>query len=70
MPSFRDGELLELRLLPVTLGFGEPPSVRGRPLPATGELGRKIVQDVIDRSAHFGTVVEDSDGTALVRLRR
>ena len=62
MPSFRDGELFELRLLPVTLGFGAPPSIRGRPLPATGELGRKIVQDVIERSARFGTTVEESDG--------
>ena len=70
IPSFRGGELIELRLLPVTLGFGEPPSVRGRPLPATGELGRKIVQDVIERSAHFGTMVEERDGTAWVRLSR
>jgi len=70
IPSFRDGELFELRLLPVTLGFGEPPSIRGRPLPATGDLGRKIVQDVIARSAHFGTTVEESDGTALVQLPR
>ncbi len=70
VPSFRGGELVELRLLPVTLGFGEPPSVRGRPLPATGELGRKIVQDVIDRSAHFGTTVEAKDGAALVSIPR
>ena len=70
MPSFRGGELVELRLLPVTLGFGEPPSVRGRPLPATGDLGRKIVQDLIDRSAHFGTVVDEKDGAAVVRVSR
>ena len=70
MPSFRGGELVELRLLPVTLGFGEPPSVRGRPLPATGELGRKIVRDLIERSAEFGTTIEEIDGMALVRLPR
>ena len=70
VPSFRGGELVELRLLPVTLGFGQPPSVRGRPQPATGELAEKIVRDLIDRSAHFGTMVEDRDGVALVRLSR
>jgi poly-gamma-glutamate synthesis protein (capsule biosynthesis protein) len=70
MPSFQAGELVELRLLPVTLGFGEPPSVRGRPLPASGALGRKIVQDLIERSAHFGTVVDEEDGAAVVRIVR
>lgn len=70
MPSFRDGELVELRLLPVTLGFGEPPSVRGRPLPATGALGQKIVRDLIERSAHFGTAVEERDGAAIVQIPR
>ena len=48
--------------------FGEPPSVRGRPLPAMGELGQKIVRVVIERSAHFGTLVEERDGTAVVRI--
>jgi len=70
MPSFRDGELVELRLLPVTLGFGEPPSVRGRPLPASGALGQKIVRDLIVRSAHFGTTVEESDGAGIVQIPR
>ena len=70
MPSFRGGELVELRLLPVTLGFGESPSVRGRPLPATGEMATKIVQDLIDRSAHFGTTVVERDGTAFVQIPR
>ena len=69
MPSFQDGRLVELRLFPVTLGFGEPRSVRGRPLPATGELADKIVGDLIERSARFGTTVEAEGGVAVVRLR-
>ena len=69
LPSFRDGVLLELRLLPVTLGFGEARSVRGRPHPATGELADKIVGDLIERSAHFGTRVENRNGVAVVRIR-
>ncbi len=36
MPSFQGGELVELRLLPVTLGFSQPPSVRARPLRPQG----------------------------------
>lgn len=33
-----------------------------------GELGQKIVRVVIERSAHFGTLVEERDGTAVVRI--
>ncbi len=68
LPSFQDGTLVELRLLPVTLGFGLPRSVRGRPLLATGPLADKIIGDLIERSAGFGTVVEDRDGVAVVQL--
>lgn len=70
MPSFQGGELVELRLLPITLGFGQPRSVRGRPLLATGELADKIVGDLIERSAYFGTSVENRGGVAVVRLPR
>ncbi len=40
----------ELRQYPITLGFGQPRTVRGRPLLADPALGRKIIEGVgLDR---------------------
>ena len=68
MPTFLDGELIELALHPITLGFGEPAWVRGRPTLARGELGRKILNDVIERSAQYGTQIDVKDGIAYVKV--
>jgi poly-gamma-glutamate synthesis protein (capsule biosynthesis protein) len=70
MPTFRGRELVGIELHPITLGFGQPRSVRGRPLLADRELGRKIINDLIERSLPFGTVVEwrDGEGIGVVRL--
>ncbi len=69
VPTFLDGELTELALHPITLGFGEPAWVRGRPMLAQGALGRKILNDVIERSAPYGTKIDVRDGVAYVRVR-
>jgi len=67
VPVFRDGALDELRLYPITLGFGEPRTVRGRPLFADAALGEKILNDLVERSAPYGTKVEIVDGVGIVR---
>ena len=69
VPTWRGEELLSLELHPITLGFGKAPTVRGRPMLADGELGRKIIDDIIERSRPFGTTVEWRDGTGVVKLR-
>jgi poly-gamma-glutamate capsule biosynthesis protein CapA/YwtB (metallophosphatase superfamily) len=69
VPTFLDGELTQLALYPITLGFGEPAWVRGRPMLARGELGRKILNDVIERSAPYGTQIDVRDGVAYVKVR-
>lgn len=69
VPHWREGELVELKLYPITLGFGEPSQVRGRPLFADAELGQKIINDLIETSEPFGTVIEFSNGIGIVRLR-
>ena len=69
VPTFLDGELIELALHPITLGFGEPAWVRGRPMLARGELGQKILNDLIERSAPYGTQIDVRDGVAYVRVR-
>lgn len=67
VPVWRGGTLEELRLYPITLGFGEPPAVRGRPLFADRELGRKILNDLVERSAPYGTEIRIEDGVGVIR---
>jgi poly-gamma-glutamate capsule biosynthesis protein CapA/YwtB (metallophosphatase superfamily) len=55
LPRFQDGELVEVRLLPITLGFGEPRPQRGRPRPADGEAGRRIIETLTELSQPLGT---------------
>jgi poly-gamma-glutamate synthesis protein (capsule biosynthesis protein) len=68
-PSFSGRELTALELHPITLGFGEPAWVRGRPMFARGELAKKILNDLIQRSAPYGTRIEIRDGVGFVRVR-
>ena len=69
MPTFVDGELTELALHPITLGFGEPAWVRGRPMLAKGALAAKILNDLVERSAPYGTRIDVRDGIGYVRVR-
>jgi poly-gamma-glutamate capsule biosynthesis protein CapA/YwtB (metallophosphatase superfamily) len=70
IPKFKGEELLSIELHPITLGFGKPQAVRGRPMLADPELGRKIVNDLITRSRPFGTTIEWKDGIGTVVLPR
>jgi poly-gamma-glutamate synthesis protein (capsule biosynthesis protein) len=69
VPTFRDGTLVDLALHPISLGFGQPPSQRGRPKFADQELGDKILDDLIRLSAPFGTTIEKRDGVGHVAIR-
>jgi poly-gamma-glutamate capsule biosynthesis protein CapA/YwtB (metallophosphatase superfamily) len=69
MPTFSDGELTELALHPITLGFGKAAWVRGRPMLARGELALKILGDLVERSRPYGTEIEIRDGVGYVRVR-
>jgi poly-gamma-glutamate synthesis protein (capsule biosynthesis protein) len=62
VPVFQGGALVDLALHPITLGFGQPASQRGRPMLADAELGRKIVGDLGRLSEPFGTRIEYRDG--------
>jgi len=55
--DFSNGELNVIRLIPITLGFGKPRGVRGRPLLADAELGKYLIDQMIERSAPFGTEI-------------
>ncbi len=66
VPRFHGKALAELRLHPITLGFSRPRHVRGRPLLADAELGRKILGDLARLSEPFGTRLELRDGVGVV----
>lgn len=68
VPQWRDGKLADLTLHPITLGFGQAPAVRGRPMLAEGELARKIIGDVTRLSKPFGTDVVFDNGVGRVVL--
>ena len=61
-------ELTELALHPITLGFGKARSVRGRPQFAEGELGQKILGDIVKLSATMGTKITVRNGIGYVTL--
>ena len=60
--------LAELRLYPVSLGFREPRTMRGRPLLASPDLGKKIIDDLARLSKPFGTMITYEDGIGRVAL--
>jgi poly-gamma-glutamate synthesis protein (capsule biosynthesis protein) len=68
VPRWRGPELVDIQLYPITLGFGKSPAERGRPLLANAELGRKIINDLIERSRPLGTTIEWRDGIGVVRV--
>jgi poly-gamma-glutamate synthesis protein (capsule biosynthesis protein) len=66
VPKFRGEQVAELALHPITLGFGKSRSVRGRPLFAEGELGQKILDDVVKLSSAMGTKITVRNGIGYV----
>lgn len=68
IPEWQGKKLHEIKLYPISLGFGSPATVRGRPLLANPELGEKIIKDLQLLSKAFGTDIEYKDGIGLVKL--
>jgi poly-gamma-glutamate capsule biosynthesis protein CapA/YwtB (metallophosphatase superfamily) len=67
-PVFSGSELVELELHPISLGFGKPRQVRGRPMLADDALSEKIVADLKRLSKPMGTEIDLVDGVGVVRL--
>jgi len=68
MPTFLAGTMTGLTLHPISLGYGQPRSQRGRPILAAPPLGQKIIDDVRKFSAAWGTKIEYRDGVGIVTL--
>lgn len=68
VPRWKGKKLTEIKLYPITLGYGKPRTVRGRPLLADPELGKKIIENLKAQSKTFGTQIDSEDGIGMVRL--
>ncbi|MEZ5758809.1 MAG: CapA family protein [Emcibacteraceae bacterium] len=69
MPTFDGQKMKELALYPITLGYGLPEQVRGRPLLAKGELAQKILNDLVERSKPYGTEITIRGDIGFVKVR-
>jgi poly-gamma-glutamate synthesis protein (capsule biosynthesis protein) len=69
VPQFDDGELAEVRLYPITLGFGKPRSQRGRPRFADRSSGQRIIEALGKLSREFGTSIryDSAENIGIIR---
>jgi len=68
VPVWEEKEIIEIKLYPISLGFGTPRTVRGRPLLAREDLNKKIIDNLARLSNPFGTTIEYQDGIGIVRI--
>jgi poly-gamma-glutamate capsule biosynthesis protein CapA/YwtB (metallophosphatase superfamily) len=68
MPTWQGKRLTALALHPISLGFGKSRTERGRPVLADAATGKKILDDVIQRSTPMGTRITVRDGVGYVEL--
>jgi poly-gamma-glutamate capsule biosynthesis protein CapA/YwtB (metallophosphatase superfamily) len=62
------GQLTDVTLHPITLGFGQTRAERGRPLLAAPDAAQRILAMVAERSKMFGTRLKIDGGTASIDL--
>jgi poly-gamma-glutamate capsule biosynthesis protein CapA/YwtB (metallophosphatase superfamily) len=65
--SYSGGELRELRLYPIDLGFGSPMSQSGRPVLAEADLGAGILGRVGRLSERFAVEIFNEKGVGVIR---
>ncbi len=68
VPTWHRKRLAELALHPISLGFGKPRTERGRPMLADAETGKKILNDLVQRSAPFNTRITVRNGVGYVDI--
>lgn len=61
--------LTEITLQPLSLGFRQPRTVRGRPRLADPVLGKEIIERLAALSAPFGTEIRYQDGIGVVTIK-
>ncbi len=68
VPVWKEGVLQSIKIYPIDLGFGTSVTVRGRPMMADEELGKKIISDLNQLSEPYGTKIEWDNGIGVIRL--
>ena len=68
VPTFKGGHLQSLQLYPISLGYGKPRQVRGRPLLADRDVAGKIIGDLQRLSTTYGTEIEFRRGIGIVTI--
>lgn len=68
IPRFEGKKLTEIRLYPLSLGFGKPRADRGAPTLADPTLARKIIDDLTKFSEPFGTHITFRDGIGVISV--
>jgi poly-gamma-glutamate capsule biosynthesis protein CapA/YwtB (metallophosphatase superfamily) len=66
--NYEGGNLAEVILYPLDLGYGKPRTQRGRPLLADNDLGEKIISRLSRLSGKFGVKIDFVDGKGIVRV--
>jgi poly-gamma-glutamate capsule biosynthesis protein CapA/YwtB (metallophosphatase superfamily) len=66
--KFEGGKLKEIRIFPVDLGYGKPRWQQGRPVLATGQVAKEILDRYQRLSKPFGTRVNIRGEMGVVRL--
>lgn len=68
VPCWRGKKLIEIKLYPISLGFGKFRTKRGRPMFADRDLSTKIIEDLKRLSKPFGTKIDFQEGVGVIRL--
>jgi hypothetical protein len=66
--TFDAGELVELKLHPVTTGYGLPRTRRGYPRRASPEDAERIIEHISKYSEPYDTKIEFEEGIGIVHL--
>ena len=66
--SFKDDELKQIKLYPLTLGFGKRRGQRGFPLIAEADEAREIIERLQELSAPYGTEIRFKEGIGIVEV--
>lgn len=64
--TFEEGDLTRIELHPLDLGFENPRPRRGRPFLVEGETASRILEDLAELSAPYGTDIAIEDGRGIV----
>ena len=66
--NYVNGELKEIRLHPIDLGFQQPMSQRGRPVMAYGPVAQQALRWLQEVSKPYGTEISIEGDVGVIRL--